>query len=71
MEDSRIFFKRSMIKTIKHNLRLLDSGMSIDLLTIWLLTQSNPTEDLCGLVKIMMVMFNLISLLKVMDHLVS
>jgi len=71
MEDSRISSKRSMTKIIKLNLKLLDSGMSIDLLMIWLLTQLNPTEDLCGLVKIMMEMFNLISLLKVMDHLVS
>jgi hypothetical protein len=71
MEDSRTSSKKSMTKIIKHNLKLLDSGMSIDLLMIWLLTQLNPTEDLCGLVKIMMEMFNLISLLKVMDHLVS
>ena len=71
MEDSRISSKRFMTKIIKLNLKLLDSGMSIDLLMIWLLTQLNPTEDLCGLVKIMMEMFNLISLLKVMDHLVS
>ena len=69
-EDSRIFSKKFMRETIKHNLRLLDFGMNIDLLMIWLLTQLNLTEDLCGLVKIMMVMFNQILLLKVMVHLV-
>ena len=68
--DSKTFSKKFMRETIKHNLKLPDFGMNIDLLMIWLLTQSNPKEDLCGLVKIMMVMFNQILLLKVMDLLV-
>jgi hypothetical protein len=67
MVDSRISSKKFMKKTIKNNLRMLDSGTSIDLLMIWLLTQSNLMVDLCGPAKTTMVMFNQILLRKVMD----
>ena len=45
--------------------------MNIDLLMIWLLKLSKEKEVLSGLVKITMVMFNLILLLKVSDPLDS
>jgi hypothetical protein len=41
--------------------------MNTDLLTIWLLKLLNLKEVMSGLVKTMMVMFNLILLLKVYD----
>lgn len=71
MVDSRIFSKKFSMLNIKLNLMRKNFGMNIDLLMIWLLMLSNLMVDLSGLVKIMMVMFNLISLLKVMDLLVS
>lgn len=43
--------------------------MSIDLLMIWLLKLPNSKEVMYGLVKIMMVMFNLILLPKVNNNL--
>jgi hypothetical protein len=70
MEDSKISSKRFLIKNTKHNSMLPVFGMNIDLSMTWLLTQSNPTVDSFGPVKTTMVMFNLISLLKVMDLLV-
>jgi len=67
MVDSKISSKKFSKKTIKHNSMLLDSGMSIDSSMIWLLMLSNLAVDSCGPVRTTMVMFNLISLLKVMD----
>jgi len=67
MADSKISSKRFMIRTIKNNSKTLDFGTSIDLLMIWLLTQSNPTVVSCGPAKTTMVMFNQILLHKVMD----
>jgi hypothetical protein len=71
MEDSKIFSNKSMSLTIKNGLRPTDCGTSIDLSMIWLLMLSNLMEVSYGLAKTMMEMSNLISLLKVMDLLVS
>ena len=52
---------------IRSSLMLLALGTSIDLLMIWWHTLLSLRVDLCGPVKIMTVMFNLMWLLKVMD----
>lgn len=65
MVDLRIFSKKYMKNNIRNNSKLKSYGMNIDLLMIWLLIWLNLTVVLYGLVKIMMVMFNLIVLLKV------
>ena len=60
MVDLRIFSKKYMKNNIRNNLKLKSYGMNIDLLMIWLPIWLNLTVVLYGLVKIMMVMFNLI-----------
>lgn len=65
MVDLRIFSKKYMKNNIRNNSKLKSYGMNIDLLMIWLPIWLNLTVVLYGLVKIMMVMFNLIVLLKV------
>lgn len=69
--DSKIFSKKSMTLIISNNSKKRNFGTSIDSLMIWLLTQSNLMEVSCGPARTMMEMFNLISLLKVTDLLVS
>ena len=66
MENSKIYFKKCMIKNLKHNLNLLEYGMNIDLLMIWLHTCLKVMVDSFGPVKIMMEMYKVIVLLKVL-----
>ena len=68
MVDSRIFSKEFMKKNIKKSLRLRRFGMNTDSLTIWLPIWLNLMVDMCGLARIMMVMFNLTVLLKVYKY---
>jgi len=68
MADSRISSRASMRATILPSLRKRVFGMNIDSLTIWLLMLSNQMEDLFGPARTMMVTFNLILLLRAMDH---
>jgi hypothetical protein len=65
MADLKTFSKKYMIKNIKLSLKLKRSGMNTDLLTIWLPIWLNLKVDTFGLVRTMMVMFNLTVLLKV------
>ena len=65
MVDSKIFSKNYMIANIKNNSKRLEFGMNIDLLMIWLHKLLNYKVAMCGHVKIMMVMYNLIQLHKV------
>ena len=67
MADSRILFKGSMKKVIRKNSKLKSYGINIDLLMIWLHIWSNLMVALSGLVKIMMVMYKAIVLLKVLN----
>ena len=60
MAFSKIFLRKYTRMNTKINSRLLDKIMNIDLLMIWLLKQSKVKEVSFGLVRIMMVMFNLI-----------
>jgi|688.fasta_scaffold48515_5 hypothetical protein len=65
MVDLKTSSKKFMMKNIKLNLKLKRSGMNTGLLTIWLPIWLNLKVDMSGLVRIMMVMFNLTVLLKV------
>jgi len=65
MADSRIFSKIFMILNTNHNSKPRKFGINIDSLMIWSLKLLREKEDMFGHVKIMMVMFNLILLLKV------
>lgn len=67
-EDSKIFSKKFMRKTMPQNSKNSESGMNIDLSMIWSLKWLNLMEDLFGPVKITMVMSNLIFLPKDSDH---
>lgn len=71
MEDLRIFSKEFIKKNIRRNFKLKNYGMNIGLLMIWLHIWLSPMVGMFGLVKIMMVMFNLTVLLKVLSSLYS
>ena len=70
MENSKISSKEFMKKHTNHNLKLKNFGTSIGLLMIWLHIWLNLKVGLFGLVRIMMVMFNQIVLLKVFYYLI-
>ena len=61
MEDSKIFSKKYTNPLIRRTLRPRICGMNTDLLMIWLPMPLSQMEDLYGLAKTMMVMFNQIS----------
>jgi len=69
MAFSSILLKEFIKKNSSVNSKKLELIMNIDLLMIWLLKLSRVKEELYGHAKITMVMFNLILLLKVLDHL--
>ncbi len=67
MVGLRIFSKTCMKLSIKNNSNQRNSGMNIDSLMIWSHKSSRVREDMFGPVKIMMVTFNQILLLKVLN----
>lgn len=69
MAFSSILLKEFIKRNSSVNSKKLELIMNIDLLMIWLLKLSRGKEELYGHAKITMVMFNLILLLKVLDHL--
>ena len=71
MDFSKILSKEFMKLNTKVNSPKPESPTNIDSLMIWLHKQSKVKEVLFGPARITTVMFNQISLLKVLDPLVS
>jgi len=65
--DSKISSKTFIKQHIKNNFKPKNYGMNTDWSTIWSLKSLKDKEDMYGPARTMMVMFNQISLPKVMD----